>query len=85
LPRLHRITLASSVIGGVSAASWMFAIFLGVGKPLATLLSLAQFLELYGAALVAGITVAAAVHVLMHGTPQPLLPYSERRKLSTSC
>lgn len=67
LPRMNRIDLASSMIGGVSATSWMFAVFLGVGKPLATLLSAGQFLLLYGFALVVGIGTAAAVHVLAHG------------------
>ncbi|MCW5615236.1 MAG: hypothetical protein KIT32_08965 [Rhodocyclaceae bacterium] len=67
LPRLHRIDLVSSLIGGVSAASWVFAIFLGVGKPLAALLSPSHFLALYGFSLVLGVSVAAAVHLLVHG------------------
>ena len=74
LPRLHRIDLASSLIGGVSAASWVFAIFLGVGKPLAALLSPSHFLALYGFALVLGVAVAGSVHVLVHGGAQRSLP-----------
>ena len=68
LPRLPKIDLAASMLGGASATSWVFAIFLGVGKPLAPLLSSGEFIALYGLALVLGMAVAGAVHVLVHTT-----------------
>ncbi|GHD68973.1 hypothetical protein [Jeongeupia chitinilytica] len=49
LCRTQRLRLAC--IGGVSAASWAFAAFLGIARPLANKLSTGGFLGLYLAAL----------------------------------
>lgn len=61
LPRLRQINLAAALMGGVSAASWLFAVFLGVGKPLAALFTLNQFLALYALALLGGVGAASWV------------------------
>lgn len=61
LPRLHRLNFLATLIGGISASSWLFAAFLGVAKPLATLLAYNQFMSLYALVLVVGLSGAAAV------------------------
>jgi uncharacterized membrane protein len=61
LPRLRRLDFLASLIGGVSASSWLFAAFMGVAKPLATLMTYNQFMALYVLALTAGLTSAALV------------------------
>jgi hypothetical protein len=61
LPRLHRLNFLVALIGGVSASTWLVAAFLGVGKPLATLLTYNQFMALYVLALMAGMGGASMV------------------------
>jgi uncharacterized membrane protein len=63
LPRLRRLDFLAALIGGVSASSWLFAAFMGVAKPLATLMSYNQFMALYVLALTAGLSSAALVFV----------------------
>lgn len=46
------------VVGAISTASWSFAGFLGVAKPLVKHLSLADFLSLYGVVLLVAVVVA---------------------------
>ncbi|WP_432722059.1 hypothetical protein R0381_001902 [Jeongeupia wiesaeckerbachi] len=58
LCRTQRLRLAC--IGGVSAASWAFAAFLGIARPLAGKLSTAGFLGLYLAALIVALAVGLA-------------------------
>ena len=47
-----------AILGAVSGTTWMFAAFVGVGKPLAPLLGYAGFMGLYGLALMAGVAFA---------------------------
>jgi hypothetical protein len=61
LPRLRRLDFLAALIGGVSASSWLFAAFMGIAKPLATLMSYNQFMALYVLALTAGLCSAALV------------------------
>jgi uncharacterized membrane protein len=61
LPRLHRLNYLAALIGGVSASSWLFAAFVGVAKPLATLLNYNQFMALYVLALLSGLGCASVV------------------------
>ena len=64
LPRLNRLNSMVALIGGVSASSWLFAAFIGVAKPLATLLSYNQFMSLYGLVVMAGLGGGAIVFVI---------------------
>jgi hypothetical protein len=61
LPRMGRMNLWCALIGGVSASSWMFAAFLGVAKPLGSLLSIPQFLAIYSLVLLTGLLTACMV------------------------
>jgi hypothetical protein len=61
LPRLRRLDLVAALMGGVSAASWLVAAFLGVARPIATLLTYGQFMGLYVLALMAGLCSAGVV------------------------
>lgn len=47
-----------AVLGAVSGTTWMFAAFVGVGKPLASALGYAGFMGLYGLALALGVGFA---------------------------
>lgn len=47
-----------SLLGAVSACSWLFAAFLGLAKVLATVMGVGGFLELYGLGLVLAMAVA---------------------------
>jgi hypothetical protein len=47
-----------AVLGAISTASWVYAIFLGVARPLAQSLGFAGFIGLYGALLLMGMAVA---------------------------
>ncbi len=47
-----------ALLGGVSSASWLFAAFLGVAKPLAIVLHYPGFMGLYAACLAVAIAVA---------------------------
>ncbi|MBM3117143.1 hypothetical protein [Jeongeupia naejangsanensis] len=58
LCRTQRLRLAC--IGGVSAASWAFAAFLGVARPLVGKLSTAGFLGLYLGALMVALAIGVA-------------------------
>ena len=51
---------APVLIGAFSTASWLYASFVGVSRVLAPVLSLADYLLLYGAALAAALAVALA-------------------------
>lgn len=61
LPRLRKLDRIAVVTGGISGASWVFAAFVGVGKPLGALLTVGQFLALYALALLIG--QLGAVHL----------------------
>jgi hypothetical protein len=61
LPRLRNLNFLTALIGGVSASSWLFAAFIGVAKPLATLLTYNQFMALYVLVLTGGLGAAALV------------------------
>jgi uncharacterized membrane protein len=61
LPRLKRLDFLAALIGGMSASSWLFAAFMGIAKPLATLMSYNQFMGLYVLVLTAGLSSAALV------------------------
>jgi hypothetical protein len=47
-----------AIVGAVSSVSWLFAIFVGVGQPVASILGFSGFVSLYLIALGGGITVA---------------------------
>ncbi len=47
-----------AILGAVSLTSWMYAAFIGEAKPLASFLGYQGFVELYGALLLAAITIA---------------------------
>ena len=47
-----------AILGAVSGTTWMFAAFVGVGKPLAPVLGYTGFMGLYGLALALGIGFA---------------------------
>lgn len=53
-----RAAALPAVLGAVSGTTWMFAAFVGVGKPVASVLGYAGFMGLYGLALTAGIAFA---------------------------
>jgi hypothetical protein len=61
LPRMGRMNLWCALIGGISASSWTFAAFLGVAKPLGSLLSIPQFLAIYSLVLLTGLLTACMV------------------------
>ena len=50
-----------SVLGAVSAASWLFAAFVGVAKAVTPLLGYGGFMALYGLTLAVAVSVALAV------------------------
>ena len=54
-PRPGRLSM---VLGAFSSASWLFAAFLGVARPLSNVLSLSGFLALYAAGLSFALVVA---------------------------
>lgn len=66
LPRLRQLDRIAVVTGGISAASWLFAAFVGVGKPLGALLTVDQFLALYALALLFGQLGAAHLYRKAH-------------------
>lgn len=47
-----------AILGGISAATWVYAAFLGLAKPAAAFLGYTGLMALYGMALVSGIVVA---------------------------
>jgi hypothetical protein len=51
-------TFAALLVGAVSTTSWLYASFVGVSRVIAPLLSLADYLLLYGAALAAALVLA---------------------------
>lgn len=53
--------LLPTVLGGVSAASWLFAAFVGVGKAVTPLLGYGGFMLLYLATVLAAVAVALAL------------------------
>ncbi len=50
-----------ALLGGISSASWLFAAFLGVAKPLAIVLLYPGFMALYGASLLLAIGAALSL------------------------
>lgn len=53
--------LLPCILGGVSAATWMYAAFVGVGKAVTPALGYAGFMSLYALALAMGVGVAMLV------------------------
>src|SRR5688500_5893626 len=54
----HPASRLPAVLGAFSSASWMFASFVGVARPMESVLSLAGFMSLYAASVVLAIGVA---------------------------
>ncbi|WIV98230.1 hypothetical protein [Kinneretia aquatilis] len=54
----HKAAGLPALLGGVSSASWLFAAFLGVAKPLAIVLHYPGFMALYAASLALAIAIA---------------------------
>jgi hypothetical protein len=79
LPRLQRLNFFAALIGGVSASSWLFAAFVGVAKPLATLLTYNQFIALYVLVLTAGLVSAASVFISQQKKASPTLNWDHTR------
>jgi hypothetical protein len=79
LPRLQRLNFFASLIGGVSASSWLFAAFVGIAKPLATILNYNQFMALYVLVLTAGLVGAASVFVSQKKKASPNLDWEHTR------
>ncbi len=50
-----------AALGAVSTVSWLFALFLGIAKPVEAYLGVSGFLVLYGALLLAGLLFAVAL------------------------
>jgi hypothetical protein len=57
------------VLGAVSSASWLYAAFVGVARPLAPVLSFAGFMALYGLGLGLALVLAGSVWRARGGAP----------------
>lgn len=57
----HKAAGLPALLGGISSASWLFAAFLGVAKPLAIVLHYPGFMALYGASLLLAVGVALSL------------------------
>jgi hypothetical protein len=62
----HKLATWASMLGAVSLSSWLFAVFVGVGKPVASMLGYGGFMLVYAAVL--GVAVAVSL-----ATMRPLL------------
>lgn len=72
-----RAATMPAVFGAVSAASWMYAAFIGVAKPLASAFGYSGFMALYIVILVCAVTIAVVLvrprlAARLTGTAQPL-------------
>ncbi|WP_374265216.1 hypothetical protein [Zoogloea sp.] len=61
-----------SIFGAVSAASWLYAAFVGVAKPLAAVLGFSGFMSVFGALIV--VSVALAVLTIRPRLASRLIP-----------
>lgn len=64
----------SAALGAVSSASWVFAAFFGVARPIANALSLAGFLGLYATGLSLALVMALRLPRPVEARPRPAQP-----------
>lgn len=75
-----------AVIGAISAVSWLYAIFLGVARPLAGVLGYAGFMGIYAGLLLLGMATALSVmrpriENMLRQPADPGVDHPERRQL----
>lgn len=58
-----------AALGAISTASWLYAAFVGVARPLSPLLTFANFMVLYGAVICIALVVAGVLLARLPGRP----------------